>query len=123
MQDWFNTAIALVGLAAAIIIPTVSWRATHRRKVKLLLSKVANIGMLCITLLGCLGYIGYYIFSDGTASRIQNVLMVECVFLLFEMVIIYAIFKDKKSAPPYIAELEERVSKLEKMLAFPSLKN
>ncbi len=79
--------------------------------------------MLATTVIGCVGYIGYYIFAAGTPSRIDNVLMVECVFLLFEMVVIYAILKDKKNAPPYIAELEERVAKLEKMLSFPALKN
>lgn len=123
MEFWITTALTLIAITVAIFIPVITWRAPHRRKAKLLLRQASDLFMLAVTVIGCVGYIGYYIFASGSPSRMENVLLVECIFLIFEMVIIYTILKNKKNAPPYIAELEERIAKLEKMLAFPSLKN
>ncbi|GEM_PF-4307748 len=115
--------VGAISAIAPLVFAFLTWKSSQRRKAKIILQgwfdslkRWCEYGIYLISGLFATTYLYVYVQSEEPPTRIQNVLMVECIFLLFEFGIIAAYVYCTKKYGNKREQQDARIEKLEKQI-------
>lgn len=117
------TLLAAIAAIAPLLNTVLNSKRSQRRKTKIILRGWFNsiktwfeFLVYGLSMLFAGGYLYVYAQSASLPSRMQNILMVECIFLLFEFGIIAAYVYSTKKYGNKREQQEARIEQLEKQV-------